>query len=74
MLWSWAPVIVADSTNGSVAAGSATPKVALCTVYNSRTHQHEEMTAWEVRRLIEHGEIEATTIVGEHPETRYRLI
>ena len=70
MLWSWAQVIVAGSTDGSVAAGAVTLKVGLCTVYNPRTHQHEQMTAWEVEQLIRHGEVEAT-VVGD--ETHYRL-
>lgn len=57
------------------AARSSEEQVPLLTVYNPRTHQHEQLPAWEVDELIEQGRIETVTGGGpEHTETRRRLL
>jgi hypothetical protein len=67
-LWvvSWVPGLV---------AGASTHEVPLRTVYNARTHRHEQLPEWEFEHLLEQGSIEATADEPtEHSERTYRRI
>ena len=43
-------------------------------VYNSLTRQYEELPLTEFQQLLLQGKIQATTVWGEHPEIRYRIV
>ena len=75
-VWRGSPRVWMLMAERSQRARRAAPRepTPLRTVYNSLTRQYEELPLTEFQQLLLQGKIQATTVWGEHPETRYRIV
>ena len=66
-------ILMANRFPGSRRTASREP-TPLRTVYNSLTRQYEELPLTEFQQMLLQGKIQATTVWGERPEIRYRIV
>lgn len=75
-VWRGPPRVWMLMADRSQVARRAAPRepTPLRTVYNAQTRQYEELPLTEFQQLLLQGKIQATTIWGERPEIRYRIV
>ena len=66
-------MVMADRFQGARRTVPREP-TPLRTVYNAQTREYEELPLTEFQQLLQQGKIQATTVWGERPEIRYRIV